>query len=72
MPYSEANSRLMLIDDRDPAVQYENSWDRETVFGNSISTSSTSNASVSMEFDGTCSYTRVGQNRTSRCIQGHG
>lgn len=50
----------MLIDDRDPAVQYENSWDREPRFGNSISTSSTSNASVSTEFDGACSYTRVG------------
>ncbi|EIW52342.1 uncharacterized protein TRAVEDRAFT_75338 [Trametes versicolor FP-101664 SS1] len=53
MPYSEANSRLMLIDDRDSAVQYEGSWARKTRFGNSISTSSTPNASVSMEFDGT-------------------
>lgn len=67
MPYSEANSRLMLIDDRDPAVQYENSWDRQTIFGNSISASSTPNASVSMEFDGTYHYTPlhgITENRT--------
>ncbi|KAI0629935.1 hypothetical protein C8Q77DRAFT_1064483, partial [Trametes polyzona] len=53
MPFSEANSRLMLIDDRDPAVQYEGSWDRVAYFGDSMSISSTPKASVSMEFDGT-------------------
>ncbi|OJT02163.1 hypothetical protein TRAPUB_7278 [Trametes pubescens] len=53
MPYDEANSRLMLIDDRDPAVQYENSWARDLRFGSTVSVSSTPNASVSMEFDGT-------------------
>lgn len=67
MPYNEANSRLMLIDDRDPAVQYQGSWTRKNRFGNSISSSSTSNASVSMEFDGTYHYTplhSITENRT--------
>ncbi|KAI0642864.1 hypothetical protein C8Q79DRAFT_1012874 [Trametes meyenii] len=53
MPYTEANSRLMIIDDRDPAVQYEGSWGRDVSFGDTISTSLSVNASVSLEFDGT-------------------
>ncbi|KAI0823280.1 hypothetical protein BC628DRAFT_1385631 [Trametes gibbosa] len=53
MPYSESNSRLMLIDDRDPAVQYDGAWDRQVAFGESMSISVKPNASVSMEFDGT-------------------
>ncbi|KAI0671239.1 hypothetical protein C8Q78DRAFT_1190931 [Trametes maxima] len=53
MPYTEANSRLMIIDDRDPAVQYEGSWGRDVYFGDTISTSQDVNASVSLEFDGT-------------------
>ncbi|KAH9849486.1 hypothetical protein C2E23DRAFT_737332 [Lenzites betulinus] len=53
MPFSESNSRLMLIDDRDTAVLYDGSWERLAAFGDSLSLSNGPNASVSMEFDGT-------------------
>ena len=53
MPYSESNSRLLLIDNRDPAVQYDGSWDREEYWGDLLSTAYTDNLSVSLEFDGT-------------------
>ncbi|KAI9068737.1 hypothetical protein FKP32DRAFT_1641855 [Trametes sanguinea] len=52
MPYSESSSRLMLIDDRDPAVQYEGSWERDVYFGDSLSATTADKASVALEFDG--------------------
>ncbi|KAH9891926.1 hypothetical protein C8Q73DRAFT_792246 [Cubamyces lactineus] len=53
MPYSESNSRLLLIDNRDPAVQYDGTWEREEYWGDMLSTAYVNNSSVSLEFDGT-------------------
>ncbi|KAI0326214.1 hypothetical protein GY45DRAFT_1348464 [Cubamyces sp. BRFM 1775] len=53
MPYSASNSRLLLIDNRDPAVQYAGTWEREEYWGDMLSTAYADNSSVSLEFDGT-------------------
>ncbi|KAI0350166.1 hypothetical protein OH77DRAFT_1499188 [Trametes cingulata] len=53
MTYDESNSRLVIIEDRDKAVQYEGDWLPTTIFGETLSVSGAEASSVSLEFDGT-------------------
>ncbi|KAI0369438.1 hypothetical protein BV20DRAFT_365389 [Pilatotrama ljubarskyi] len=53
MIYDQSNSRLVIIEDRDEAVQYEGDWVPTTIFGETLSMARGIDASVSFEFDGT-------------------
>ncbi|CDO72287.1 hypothetical protein BN946_scf184970.g139 [Trametes cinnabarina] len=53
MVYSESDSRLLLIDDRDASVQYEGNWEQQWSGDVTVSSSQSDDASVSLVFDGT-------------------